>query len=133
MLFKSCQWNIIVKIEEVSKITFLPLIMQMVSAGDSLGKVRHSMDSHWPSCKNFKCWIQIPSLPEICLSQILSFKPSTIEVLGPHQVLVYIFKQIFFPFFLFWKKWPCLLASMSPIPMQRLVIFLVGNEWASFV
>lgn len=83
-------------------IIFLPFIMQMDSAGDNLCEVRLSMESHWP------CWKKMSRdeykylhCSEICPSQILSSKPCTIEVLGPHQVLVYIFSRfslLSFPF-----------------------------------
>lgn len=103
MLFKSLHQNI-VKIEESSKIIFSPLIMQMSPAGDSLQKISHSMDSQWPSCKNFKGWIQIPLLPRNLSHQILPFKLCTMEVFGPHQVLIYIFKQIFLSLLFLLKK-----------------------------
>ena len=131
MFFKSFHKNIIVKIKEGGEITFLSLIMQIGSAGDSLPKVRHCMDSYWPSWENLKGWIQIPSLPWNLSQSNPLFQILTIEVLGPHQVLVYIFKQISFPFFSFEKNWPCLLASALYIPVQRLVIFLAESQWGS--
>lgn len=91
------------------EITFLSLIMQIGSAEETAypKSKRHCTDSYWPSWENLKGWTWLTaSLPTEFVSVESSLSILTIEVLGPHQVLVCIFKQISFLFFSFEKIGP---------------------------